>query len=417
MNGGKIPAACPTDAPPASSGPESSRCVEVRRGEVGPAVLAEYREPVQDVDYGDSGQEREWRDDLSKPPPASVGGDGHAGRCRRSHRPGRLRGRAACSGRRPYRESGRERPRRLYPELRHLSSHRSPGQLRIPAFGGGQLPELLGRPHAGRAVGTHQGFDAPGPAGPARGPGLPRHRRVPASGERRAGRGRGAYGYHGGVDRYRGNRGNGTGAGDNGAGPGAGVDAGHADRDGDRGGRADGGGRSRELHAGHRRAVAQPRSGRLADGSAELPGLEPQPPHRDRSGQRRGARAGLDVGHERRRTERALADRARRRALFRQLRPRRAGARREHRRPDLGARGGRRGRSALELEPQSRDLPGQAVPGHGRCAADRARRAHRRGGLDHPSRRRRPGLPQHQRPGHRRGQGGAGARGLRAVHP
>ena len=53
----------------------------------------------------------------------------------------------------------------------------------------------------------------------------------------------------------------------------------------------------------------------------------------------------------------------------------------------------------------------------GRRAADRARRAQRRGGLDHPHRRRRPGLPQHQRAGHRRRQGGAGARGLRPVHP
>ena len=48
---------------------------------------------------------------------------------------------------------------------------------------------------------------------------------------------------------------------------------------------------------------------------------------------------------------------------------------------------------------------------------DRARRAHRGGGLDHAHRRRRPGLPQHQRAGRRRRQGGAGSRGLRAVHP
>ena len=40
-----------------------------------------------------------------------------------------------------------------------------------------------------------------------------------------------------------------------------------------------------------------------------------------------------------------------------------------------------------------------------------------RGGLDHAHRRRRPGLPQHQRAGRRRRQGGAGSRGLRAVHP
>ena len=125
----------------------------------------------------------------------------------------------------------------------------------------------------------------------------------------------------------------------------------------------------------------------------------------------------MDVGHERGRTQRALADRARRRALFRQLRSGGAGARRTHRRPDLGARGERRGGPARQLEPQSRHLPGQALPGHGRRAADCARRAQRRGGLDHPHRRRRPGLPQHQRAGHRRRQGGAGARRLRPVHP
>ena len=50
-------------------------------------------------------------------------------------------------------------------------------------------------------------------------------------------------------------------------------------------------------------------------------------------------------------TERALADRPRRRALLRQLRPGGAGARRAHRRPDLGARGGRRGGPARQLEP------------------------------------------------------------------
>ena len=177
------------------------------------------------------------RDDLSeRPPPTPVGGDGHAGRCRRSPRPGHVRRRAARSDRRPYRESGRERPRRLYPELRHLSSHRSPGQLRGSAAGRRQLPELLGRPHPARAARTHQGFDAPRPAGPARGPSLPGHRRVPAAGERRPGRGRGADGGRGGADRHGGGT-SGTSPGDNGAGPGAGGDARHADRDGDRAGR------------------------------------------------------------------------------------------------------------------------------------------------------------------------------------
>ena len=156
-------------------------------------------------------------------------------------------------------------------------------------------------------------------------------------------------------------------------------------------------GHGEELHAGHRRDAAQSGSGRLADGAPQLSGLEPQPADADHAGQREGSAARVELGHERGPGQRAVAARPQRHALSREHPEHRPGARRAHRRSDLGEprrpeRADRPGGDA-----QHGDLPGQGVRRHDRRAAGRARRAHRRQDLGHDDRRSREGLRQHRR--------------------
>ena len=113
-----------------------------------------------------------------------------------------------------------------------------------------------------------------------------------------------------------------------------------------------GGRRSAKLRAGHRRDAAEPRSGRLVDGAAQLPGLEPQPAHANHARQREEPQARLGVGDERRRREPADAARPQRHPLPRAHGQHRPGARRPHRRADLG------------IPPGPRPGRGDAQPGH-----------------------------------------------------
>ena len=131
--------------------------------------------------------------------------------------------------------------------------------------------------------------------------------------------------------------------------------------------------------------------------------------------QRRRAVAPVDLVDDRRRLERARADRARRRAVPLQHGQRDPGARRGDRRADLGesrrpAVAGQRG------DARPRDLRRQGVHGHERRAARRARRAHRPEGLgdDHrrPHRRR---LRRVERPDRDPRQGRAGHGQLHAL--
>ena len=89
-------------------------------------------------------------------------------------------------------------------------------------------------------------------------------------------------------------------------------------RCGRRGG--DGRRRGRELRAGHRRDAAQPAAGRLADGTAQLPGVEPQPARRDHRDERQGSAAGVVVVDERGRRQPADAARAQRHHVSREHR-------------------------------------------------------------------------------------------------
>ena len=82
--------------------------------------------------------------------------------------------------------------------------------------------------------------------------------------------------------------------------------------------------------------AAQPARGRLADGAAELSGLELQPARRDHARERQESEARLGVGDERRWLERADAARPRRHRLPREYRQRHPGARRRFRRSHLG---------------------------------------------------------------------------------
>ena len=92
-----------------------------------------------------------------------------------------------------------------------------------------------------------------------------------------------------------------------------------------------------ELRAGHRRDAAQSGSRRLADGAAQLSGLELQPADADHARQRQGSAARVGVGDERGRREPADAARAQRRSMYlTNTEQHRAGARREDRRADLG---------------------------------------------------------------------------------
>ena len=63
--------------------------------------------------------------------------------------------------------------------------------------------------------------------------------------------------------------------------------------------RAQRAGRGAELRAGHRRDAAHAAGRRLADGAPQLPGVEPQPAHRDHPRQRQGPAAGVVVVDER----------------------------------------------------------------------------------------------------------------------
>ena len=74
--------------------------------------------------------------------------------------------------------------------------------------------------------------------------------------------------------------------------------------------------RGERLPSSHRRDAAQSAARRLADDAAQLPGLEPQPAHRDHDRQRQGPAARVGVGDERRRRESADAARARRRSCI-----------------------------------------------------------------------------------------------------
>ncbi len=83
--------------------------------------------------------------------------------------------------------------------------------------------------------------------------------------------------------------------------------------------------------------LPQSRSGRLADRPRQLSGLEPQRAGADHRRQREGPAAGLGLEHERQRGgQRAHAARPQRHHLSVEHRQHRAGARRAHRRPDLG---------------------------------------------------------------------------------
>ena len=78
-------------------------------------------------------------------------------------------------------------------------------------------------------------------------------------------------------------------------------------------------GHGEELHAGHRRDAAQSGSGRLADGAAQLSGLEPQPAHADHAATTRRICSSCGaVGDERGPGQRAVAARPQRRRLPRQ---------------------------------------------------------------------------------------------------
>src|SRR5688500_11651912 len=78
---------------------------------------------------------------------------------------------------------------------------------------------------------------------------------------------------------------------------------------------------------------------RLADGAAQLPGMELQPARRDHAQQRQGVEAGMELVDERNRLQPADAARAQRRHVSRQHRQHDAGARRRDGRSDLGEPG------------------------------------------------------------------------------
>ena len=164
--------------------------------------------------------------------------------------------------------------------------------------------------------------------------------------------------------------------------------------------------------------LRNPGSRRLADGAAQLSGMELQPADPGDDEQRAEPQARLGVGDERkRRRQRADADRAQRHHVSDQSRQHDAGARRQDGRADLGEprrseRGHRDRRDA-----QRRDLPGQDLHGDDRRAARRARRAHRQGGVGRSRGRQNEGLCRDRWPDGHQGEGDSRSRRVRSIRP
>ena len=128
--------------------------------------------------------------------------------------------------------------------------------------------------------------------------------------------------------------------------------------------------RSPQLRAGHRRDAAQPAGRRLADGAAQLPGLELQPVEPDQPRQRQEPAPRLGVGDGRSRREPADAARAQRHHLPGEHQQHHPGAQRPRRRADLGVP---RGSLRRPGDAQPRDLRRQDFRHDERRAHARAR--------------------------------------------
>ena len=252
--------------------------------------------------------------------------------------------------RRLHRGAGRRRPRPLPGPLRRLPPRRPGRPQRRAAAGRRHLLRRVARPDHARAGRVHPRLDAAGRPAARRRRRRRRHRLHPRQQRRRcrrhrAHRGRrraGGLGGHRGRHRRRADRGRARACGSRAARqPAVGLHraAAAAAHRRPAAPRALRGRRGAALHAGHRRDAAHAAARRLADGAPHLPGVEPQPAHRDHPGQRRLAAAGLGVEHERGRLQPADAARARRHPLPHQHAERGAGARRRHRRSHLGQPG------------------------------------------------------------------------------